>query len=83
MIEPTNLEEQAVITLRAGGTQGEVVCSPDTVYGLLFMLPYLGVMQAKELFPLSGCEVPHTSLKIYLLFPSIKQRDRGGVRWRE
>ena len=37
MVEPTYPEEEAVITFRTGGSQGEVVCPPDAVYSFVLV----------------------------------------------
>lgn len=82
MIEPTDPGEESVITFGAGGSQSEVVGSPNTVNSFLLILPNLGVVQIEELFSLGLGEVPDTSLKVQFLLPAITegQTDRPRVR---
>ena len=80
MIEPTDPGEQSVITFGAGGSQGEVVCPPNTVNSFLLILPNLGVVQIEELFSLSLGEVPDTSLQVQLLLPAITEGQTDGGR---
>ena len=82
VIEPTDPGEQSVITFGAGGSQGEVVGSPNTVNSFLLVLPNLGVVQIEELFSLGLGEVPDTSLQVQLLLPAITEGQTDGGRLR-